>query len=347
MLQVYVIPSFTFESGTTLENVPVGFRSWGRLNHAADNVIVIGHSLTSDTNVAKWWERCIGSGRALDTDRYFVVCLNVIGSPYGSVSPVTINPDTRRAYGADMPQATVRDTVELHRVVLDRLGVRKVAFAIGGSMGGMQVLEWSFYGDYVRGLVPIGVGGRHSAWCIAWSEAQRQAIFADPTFRGGSYHPARQPEAGLAAARMIAMLSYRSFDSFEERFGRERTNGAPDSPYLVEDYLHHHGEKLVRRFDANCYVYLTRLMDSHDVSRGRGEYLDVLREIRQDTLVVGMESDVLYRPSEQRELAENLPNAELALLHAAHGHDTFLIEQKELSDVVKTWRERTIDPHVL
>ncbi len=337
MPDALVIPSFTLECGAELQEVSVAYTTWGSLNAAADNAVIVGHSLTSTTDAAQWWRGCIGPGAALDTDRYFVVCPNVIGSPYGSVSPISVNPETGRPYGLDLPQATVRDAVALHKLLLDRLGVRGVAFAIGGSMGGMQVLEWAFYGDFVRALVPIGVGGRHSAWCIAWSEAQRQAIFRDPAWNGGLYERQAQPAAGLSVARMIAMISYRSFDSFASRFGRTRINGRADSAFNVASYLRHHGDKLVRRFDANCYVYLTRLMDSHDVARGRGRYEEVLAGITQPTLVIGISSDVLYTLDEQQELARLIPNAELAVMDAAHGHDTFLIEVEALADRVKRW----------
>ena len=159
MPEIEIIPSFTLESGAVLREAPVAYQTWGRLNEAGNNAIVVGHSLTSTTDAALWWKGFIGPGCALDTEHYFVICPNVIGSPYGAVSPVSINPATQQPYGADFPQATVRDTVALHKMLLDQLGVRQIAFAIGGSMGGMQVLEWGFYGDFVRGLAPIGVGG--------------------------------------------------------------------------------------------------------------------------------------------------------------------------------------------
>ncbi len=330
-----------------LRDVPVAYQTWGALNEEANNAIVVAHSLTSDTQAASWWKGFIGPGCALDTEHYYVICANVIGSPYGTVSPVSVNPDTGQRYGADFPQATVRDTVALHKALFDALGIRQVAFAVGGSMGGMQALEWAFYGDYVRGIVPIGVGGRHSAWCIGWSETQRQAIYADPRWQEGRYDPSDPPRGGLATARMIAMISYRSFTSFKDRFGRTRTNGAADSAFNVESYLQYQGDKLVDRFDANCYVHLTRLMDSHDVSRGRGAYYDVLNTIRQHALVVGIDSDILYPLSEQEELARHLPNAELAVLEAEDGHDAFLIELEALSEKVRSWRITKIDPHVL
>ena len=346
MPEIDIIPSFTLECGVELRRVPVAYQSWGRLNAQANNAIVVGHSLTSTTDANDWWSGCMGPGRALDTDHYFVICINVIGSPYGSVSPLSVNADTGQPYGVDLPQATVRDAVALHKLLLDRVGVRQVAFAIGGSMGGMQALEWGFHGDFVRGIVPIGVGGQHSSWCIAWGESQRQAIFADSNWSGGRYDAASPPADGLATARMIAMISYRSSVSFEGRFGRARANGEADSLFSVESYLRYQGDKLVRRFDANCYVFLTRLMDSHDVSRGRGPYEEVLGHILQPTLVVGIRSDVLYTLAEQEELARLMPHAELAVMEADHGHDTFLIEQEALSDLVRQWRVKEIDPHV-
>ena len=345
MARTSVIKSLTLESGIRLRNVPVAYQTWGTLNPAADNVIVVGHSLTSATDVSDWWAGCIGRGKALDTDRYFIVCANVIGSPYGSVAPVSRDPATREPYGLNLPQATVRDTVALHKALLDSWRVRQVAMVIGGSMGGMQALEWAFYGpDYVRGIVPIGVGGRHSSWCIAWSESQRQAIFADPEWQNGRYDPKTPPSAGLAAARMVAMISYRSFGSFEKKFGRER---AGNGDFNMESWLRHHGDKLVRRFDPACYVYLTRLMDSHDVSRGRGPYESVLQRIRQHALVIGIRSDVLYLLAESEELAEHMPNSELAVMEGSDGHDTFLIDQASLNETVLAWRKRVIDPLVL
>jgi homoserine O-acetyltransferase len=336
--RIEIIPSFRLESGETLEQVPVAYRTWGRLAPDGRNAVVVCHALTGSADVEIWWPRLLGPGRALDTERDFIVCANVLGSPYGSASPLTTNPATGEPYGADFPVPTIRDTVALHRLLLERLGVRRIELAIGGSMGGMQALEWAFYGDFVRGIVPIAVGGRHSAWCIGWSEAQRQSIFADPAWQGGRYAAGRGPEHGLAAARMIAMISYRSFASFSSRFGRELA--ADDGPprFSVESYLQHQGRKLVERFDANCYVKLTQSMDTHDVARGRGEYDDVLAGIDQPTLVIGIDTDILYPLEEQRELADRIPNARLAVLESEHGHDAFLIEEDTVNALVAEWR---------
>mgnify|MGYP000323604951 CR=1 FL=1 len=343
MAETLRIQTFTLESGDTLRDVPVAYQTWGTLNAAGTNAVLVCHALTGDTAVEEWWSGLLGPDRALDPTEDFVVCLNVPGSPYGSVSPVTTNPDTGAPYGPDFPDFTTRDTVRLHRRALEQLGVRRVACAVGGSMGGMHVLEWAFEttndgAPYVRSLVPIAVGGRHTAWQIGWSEAQRQAIYADPKWQDGNYPSGDPPTEGLAAARMMAMVSYRSQPSFEGRFGRDVMAEQDGVPYAVESYLRHHGQKLVDRFDANCYVALTRQMDTHDVARDRGDNASLLSSIEQPALVVGIDSDVLYPLSEQQELAAHLPRAVLKVLEAPHGHDSFLIELEVLNDLVASWR---------
>lgn len=343
MPETLTLPQFTFEDGTTLRNVPVAYQTWGTLNAAADNAVLACHALTGDTDVADWWEGLLGTDRALDPTQDFVVCLNAPGSPYGSVSPITTNPKTGTHYGADFPSVTTRDTVRLHRRALEKMGVRQAACAIGGSMGGMHVLEWAFETTddgqpFVRSLAPIAVGGRHTAWQIGWSESQRQAIFTDPKWKEGRYSLDDPPRRGLATARMMAMVSYRSQSSFDGRFGRNVMDDPDGTPFSVESYLRYQGDKLVDRFDANSYVRLTEQMDTHDVARDRGDYETVLSSIQQPTLVVGIDSDVLYPLAEQRELVEHLPRATLEILSAPHGHDSFLIEVDELSAMVNTWR---------
>jgi homoserine O-acetyltransferase len=335
--RVEIFASFTLENGMVLSQVPVAYRTWGRLNERGDNAILVCHALTGDTDVETWWSGLLGPGLALDTDRFFVVCANVIGSPYGTVSPLTTCPETGQPYGGSFPIPTVRDTVALHRVLLDRIGIRQVALVIGGSLGGMQTLEWAMQGDFVRAIVPIGVGGRHSAWCIAWSEAQRQAIYGDPRWNDGHYAQESAPEDGLGVARMIAMISYRSFGSFQTRFGRQTVAESTAHTFEMESYLHHQADKLVERFDAACYVRLTQKMDSHDIARGRGAYLGVLRSIEQPALVIGVDTDLLYPLSEQQELADALPRGRLAAITAPDGHDSFLIEHQTLNQLVTEW----------
>jgi len=349
MSQTLTLPRFTLENGPTLQNVPVAYQTWGTLNAAGDNAVLVCHALTGDTDVADWWGGLLGPGRALDPTEDFVVCLNVPGSPYGSVSPMTWDPETGEQYGASFPAFTTRDTVRLHRRALKQLGVRRVACALGGSMGGMHVLEWAFEttedgAPFVRSLVPVAVGGRHTAWQIGWSEAQRQAIYSDPKWREGQYPPDDPPNSGLATARMMAMVSYRSQPSFDERFGRKSMSEKEGEPYAVESYLRHQGRKLVDRFDARCYVALTKQMDTHYVARGRGDYKAVLRAIAQPSLVVGIDSDVLYPLSEQEELVEHLPRATLEVLSSPHGHDAFLIELDALNDLVRAWRAERVGP---
>lgn len=340
------LPTFRLDDGTTLHDVPVAYASWGRLDEGGTNAAVVCHALTGSADAADWWGPLVGPGRALDTDRLFVVCCNVPGSPYGSVSPRSTDPTTGASYGPDFPAFTTRDTVRLHYRVLRRLGVRRVALAVGGSMGGMHVLEWGFARapdgtPFVRALVPVAVNARHAAWQIGISEAQRQAIYADPRWDGGRYHPADPPKGGLAAARMMAMISYRTHASFEDRFGRDRM--PEGDAYAVESYLRYQGQKLADRFDAGCYVALTRQMDTHDVGRGRGSCAEALARLQQPALVVGIDSDVLYPLAEQHALAEQLPHGELAVLPSPHGHDAFLIEFDRLAALLQPW----IDRHVL
>ncbi len=330
--------SFALESGEVLSEVRVAYRTWGRLDDDGSNAVVVCHALTGGLDADVWWGPLFGHGGALDPEEDFVICSNVLGSCYGTTGPASDRPGTGRPWGPDFPGITVRDMVRLQMALLDALGVREVQLVLGGSLGGMQVLEWAILDPRrVRAVAPIATSGRHSAWCIAQSEAQRQAVYSDPGWLGGRYEEGAGPSAGLAAARMIAMCTYRSPGSFAARFGRERRD---DGLFEVEGYLHHHGRKLVDRFDANAYVTLTRAMDRHDVARGRGTYEAVLGSIRQRTLVVSIPSDVLYVPWEQEELARLIPQAELVHLHSPHGHDGFLIDAGDLSGLVRAFRDR-------
>lgn len=331
-----LLPELQLESGRTLAEVPVAYDARGELNADGTNAVIVCHALTGNTQADIWWGPLIGPGAVLDTKKFFVVCLNVLGSPYGSASPVTINPDTGAPYGPEFPPVTIRDTVRAHRLALEAIGVRQAAFATGGSMGGMQALEWAYEGDFVRGIVPIAVGGRHSSWCIGFSEAQRQAIYADPKWQDGRYE--KQPESGLSAARMVAMLSYRSRASFEARFGRAPQDGQAGI-FAVESYLRYQGRKLVDRFDANSYVHLTKQMDTHDVGRGRGSHKEALDAIDQPALVLGIDSDILYPLEEQEELVRHIRNSDLEIIESVHGHDAFLIEFEQLSELLKRWLE--------
>lgn len=326
-----------------LAPLTVAYRTWGQLSLQGDNAVVVCHALTGTADADDWWKPMFGPGLALDPQRDFIICSNILGSCYGTTGPSSSNPGTGHWYGPDFPRITVRDMVRVQHMLVQALGVRKVRMVIGGSLGGMQALEWVMeFPGFVESAVSIAASGRHSAWCIGLSECQRQAIMADPDWRGGWYEQSLPPTKGLAAARMMAMCTYRSGPSFERRFGRgtqPNPEGGPEM-FQMESYLRYQGRKLVERFDANTYVCLTRAMDSHDVARGRGAYAEVLGRMCMPLLVVSVDSDVLYLPHEQRELANLVPGAELATLHSDDGHDAFLIEMDWVSRTVGEWRQR-------
>ncbi|HEX7832845.1 MAG TPA: homoserine O-acetyltransferase [Thermoanaerobaculia bacterium] len=315
MTRTFALPfPLILESGGVLDEVTVAYRTWGRLDADRANAVLVCHALPGNADADEWWEPLIGTGRALDPDRDFILASNILGSCYGTTGPST--------FDGEFPRITVRDIVAVQRALVRHLGVRRLRLVIGGSFGGMQVLEWALAApDLVEAIAPIATNARHSPWTIAWSEAQRQAIALDP-------------ERGLAIARMIAMSTYRSHASYASRFGRTHDGES----FAVENWLRRHGDRLVARFDAKTYVTLTHAMDSHDVARGRGTYESVLASIEQPTLIVSIDSDILYPPVEQEELAVLIPNATLRTIHSEHGHDGFLIDAAAINDEVKEWR---------
>lgn len=322
---------FALESGQSLPEVDIAYRTWGHLNGEGDNAVVVCHALTGSADADEWWKALFGPGKVLDPSRFFIICSNVLGGCYGTTGPASQAPDGR-TWGRRFPRITVRDQVRLQMHLADRLGVRGIRFVIGGSMGGLQALEWALLDpERVRAVVSIAATGQHTAWCAAWSEAQRLALRADPKFRGGDYDPADPPRAGLEAARAIAMVSYRSPASLGARFGR--ANGrdvfaagaeAPDE-LAVRGWLRFHGKALAKRFDANSYLSLIDAMDTHDLARGRGRYPAVLKRISQPVLIGSVLSDILYPPIEQHALARSLPRAQVFDIDTDHGHDGFLI----------------------
>ena len=328
--------AFALENGEALQDVEIAYRTWGDIANAKDHAILICHALTGSADVEAWWPNIIGEGRTFDPARDFIICANILGSCYGTTGPVTFKPGTSERYRADFPRVSVRDMVELERILLDELGIEFLELVTGPSLGGMQALEWAAsYPERVGSVVPIGVGGRHSAWCIGVSEAQRAAIAADPNWQDGYYPDEEPPEKGLSAARMMAVCTYRSWQSFDERFGREQRD---EGTYEVQSYLQHQGAKINDRFDANTYVTLTHAMHSHDLARDRGEYPAVLATITQPALVVSVSSDALYPPEEQRYLADHLPDAQYEILDCPHGHDGFLIETEDLGRMIVEFR---------
>lgn len=329
--------SFDLENGERLEDVVIAYRTWGDIGRS-ESAILICHALTGSADVEAWWPGIIGPGKAFDPANDFIVCANILGSCYGTTGPVSLKPGSDVRYRADFPEVSVRDMVRLQSLLLDALGVERLALVTGPSLGGMQALEWAaMYPGRVDSIVPIGVGGHHSAWCIGISEAQRQAIAADPDWKDGYYSDDAPPAKGLAAARMMAICTYRSWNSFEQRFARERRD---EDRFQVQSYLRHQGDKINARFDANTYVTLTHAMHSHDLGRGRDSYANVLARMELPALVVSVSSDALYPPQEQRALADALPNAEYEVLDCPHGHDGFLIETESLGEIIGRFRRR-------
>ncbi|KAJ3099312.1 homoserine O- acetyltransferase [Phlyctochytrium planicorne] len=323
--QIAHLETFVTESGQELKNVPVAYKTWGKLNNDGSNCMVICHALSGSADVEDWWGPLLGRGKAFDPEVFFIFCGNVFGSPYGSYSPVSIHSETKKLVGPSFPLMTIRDDVRAHKQILDSLGVKEIQYVIGGSMGGMQVLEWAFFGpDYAKHIVPIATAGRHSAWGISWGEP---------------------PNQGLAAARMSALLTYRSRNSFETRFGRnvmpKRDSKDSDKDgsnvFSAQSYLRYQGDKFIKRFDANCYIALTKKMDSHDISAGRGTYEQALQSIRQPTLIIGIETDGLFTISEQYELSEHIPNSEIIIIHSFEGHDGFLLEFEQMNKHLTTF----------
>src|SRR5690606_11895309 len=286
-----------------------------------DNVILIPHALTGDAHCAShgpddepgWWEGFVGRGLAIDTERYFVICSNVLGGCQGTTGPAEIDPRTGKPYGMRFPVVTIGDMVRVQRELLRALGIERLQAVIGGSMSGMQALEWAVaYPDMVKAVVPIATPGRSSPQSIAYNEVGRRAIMADPGWCGGDYYDGEGPVAGLSIARMVGMITYQSDESMWAKFGRELMQAPLDAMYdlgtrfQVESYLHYQGKKLVERFDANTYLYLTRALALFDVGRGRGGFKNALAKVTAKTLVIGISSDILYPPYQQKEIVEAL-----------------------------------------
>ncbi|HLR25623.1 MAG TPA: homoserine O-acetyltransferase [Fodinibius sp.] len=324
--------AFLTEGGDYLAEPTVAYQTWGKLNKKRDNVVLVCHALTGNTAADEWFNGLFGPGKALDADQHFIICPNALGSCYGTTGPTDINPETGAAYRIDFPKITIRDMVRLQQQLFDELQISGIEIVIGGSMGGMQALEWCIMDDRPRSAIFIGMGKAHSPWAIGISHTQRQAIYADPNWNGGRYSNEQSPAQGLALARQIAMISYRSETDYASKFGRH--SQPKSNQFQVESYLSYQGKKLTARFDAASYVRLTQAMDSHDVARDRESAEQVLATINIPTLIVGIDSDRLYPPQEQHELAELLPDARYRRIRSIHGHDAFLIEFEQLNNII-------------
>lgn len=332
---------FVLECGQELNSVQIAYRTWGKLNSQADNAVLICHAFTGSADADYWWDPLFGKGKALNPEEDFIVCSNILGSCYGTTGPTSLNPLTNQPYASSFPNITIRDMVHLQGKLLDALGVKTLKLVVGGSLGGMQVLEWAvIYPERIQAIAPIAISGRHSAWCIGWSEAQRMAIYTDPVWNNGNYNPDQPPSQGIGVARAIAMSTYRAWDSFQSRFARKIRQQSTPEKFEIVSYLQYQGQKLAERFDANTYITLSLAMDSHDLSRENLDYESVLKSIKLPTLIVGIDTDVLYPPVEQEELAKYIPNAEIQWIISPHGHDAFLIEMEDLNNMIVNFRNK-------
>jgi homoserine O-acetyltransferase len=325
----YKIPKpLQLELGATLNHGEIAYRTWGTLNTKGDNAVLICHGFSANADADIWWSELFGKGKTFDPSQDFIVSSNILGSCYGSTGTASINPETGKAYGASFPAITIRDMVRSQYALMQGLNIPQWKLVIGGSLGGMQTLEWALlYPELVKAIAVISASGRHSPWSIALGEIQRQAIYADPLWHNGNYSDDLPPNQGLAIARMIATCAYYSRPDFEQRFPRKHNQV---HNFAIADYLQSEGQKLVERFDANAYISLTKAMDTHDLSRDRGNYQETLAKIHQPTLIVSSSADLLYYPEEQQELAKFIPNAKLVELDSIYGHDAFLIDQENL-----------------
>jgi homoserine O-acetyltransferase len=356
------LPGFRTESGHELAGIHIAYQTLGTLSPRKDNVILVCHALSGDARMAGinpstrrpgWWDYHVGPGKTLDTNRFFVVCANVLGGCSGSTGPSSTNPVTGHPYAMNFPPVTIRDMVRAQAALLDHLKVPKLFAVTGGSMGGMQALVWATdYPERVRLCVPIATCQAHNAMQIAYNEIGRQAIITDPNWHGGHYYEHHtHPAHGLAVARMVGHVTYLSEYSLGAKFGRRLQRPArpedlfPDF-FSVESYLHHQGDSFVHRFDPNSYLYLTKALDRFDLLAGR-EARDVFAPAKARFLVVSFESDWLYPPTQSRELVRLLKRHNLAVtylnLPTPYGHDSFLIRNPEMSQALNRFLHREYD----
>ncbi len=353
------------DSGKTLQQVTIAYESWGKLNADKSNAILLCHAWTGDSHAAGsaqesqpapgWWDGLVGSGCAIDTDKYFVVCTNSLGGCQGSTGPASPHPIDGKPYGSRFPVITVRDMVRAQVRVSDMLGIEVWHSVIGGSMGGMQVLEWGItFPHRVRTLVPIATCLQATAQQIAWGAIGRRSIRLDPKWNGGDYYDAevgQGPWQGLAIARMVAQVTFRSDNVFTDRFGRELADMDADynglglwDKFEVENYLDHHGDKLIRRFDTNSYLIIGKAMDLHDVARGRGNLETAVSRITAPVLSVGISSDILYPTYQQKQIRDlinqTVGSCEYFEIDSPHGHDAFLINLDQVGRPVAEFLAR-------
>lgn len=352
------------ESGASLGPVTIAYETYGRLNAERSNAILIVHALSGSAHAAGyhsdddpkpgWWDECIGPGKAFDTDRFFVICSNVIGSCYGSTGPSSINPATGRAYGLSFPVVTIGDMVRAQVKLIDHLGIDRLLCVAGGSMGGMQVLEWAaHHSTRLRAAIPLATTAHHSPMLIAFSEVGRQAIYADPAWNNGDYYGSgKKPDAGLAVARMVGHITYLSEESMHKKFGRrlrrlERYGYEFETEFEIESYLKYNGNSFTRRFDANSYLYVTKAMDYFDLSQPSGSLAASFANVGDvKFLVVSFTSDWLYPSYHSKELVSALmavgADATYLDIQSTWGHDAFLLEVQTMTNLIGSFLERLV-----
>lgn len=353
--------NFILESGEKFGPITVAYETFGKLNHNKDNAILIIHALTAgshvcsyydnDKNTPGWWDDYVGPGKAIDTNKYYVICSNCLGGCYGTTGPSSINPSTKKPYGLKFPIITVKDMVEVQKELIDYLSIKKIKAVIGGSLGGMQVIEWTvLYPNMLENGIIIASAYKTSAQIIGFGEVERSSIMADPNFNNGNYYEGTPPERGLAIARMAAHITYLSQDSMEVKFGRNiKTNilesddlyGIFGPMFQVESYLRYQGKKFVLRFDANSYLYFTKAMDMYDLTRNRMSITKALKKVKCKILIISFKSDWHFRPTESWEIVKALMSLDKEVsyinIDSPYGHDAFLIKNQELEKVINNF----------
>lgn len=316
---------FSLELGGRLDNIVIAYHTYGQLDPRHNNVIWVCHALTANSNVADWWDGLFGPGKILDPEKHFIVCANILGSCYGTTGPRTISPLTNEPYGMSWPLVTVRDWVRAHDRLRIHLGIEEISLCIGGSCGGHQVLEFALLiPERIKQLGLLVTSASETAWVIAGHEAQRLAMQADQTLYENNYDSGAE---GMRAARGMALLGYRTIDSYIES-QTDEDNIVAD--HRASTYIRHQGEKLVNRFYAHCYYHLTKTLDTHHIGRNRGPVEEVLRSLTMKATVIGIDSDRLIPVAQQAFLAEHMSNADFHIMHSLYGHDGFLIETEQI-----------------
>ena len=324
------------ESGYILPNYHLAYTTYGKLNNTKDNVVWIFHALTANSNAAEWWPGLVGDGKLFDPEKYFIVCVNMPGSCYGSTGPLDKNPATGEIYYHDFPFFTPRDMIRSYQPLKEFLGIQKIKIGIGGSMGGQQLLEWAIEEpDLFETIFPIATNARHSAWGIAFNASQRMCIEADGTWKEKN---AQAGMEGMKAARSIALISYRHYETYHASQSEQHIDKIEN--YKSESYQKYQGEKLGKRFNAFSYYFLSKGMDAHNVGRGRISIEDALQKIKAKTCAIGITTDILFPVNEQQFIVENISDAEFTAINSLYGHDGFLLEYEQIENIISAAIEK-------